>query len=29
LEILVGALCSDCFFEFEEWLATNEVAAAE
>jgi methionyl-tRNA synthetase len=27
-ETLVGAMCSDCFFEFEEWLATREAAEA-
>ena len=23
-ETLVGALCADCFFAFEEWLATRD-----
>jgi len=23
-ETLVGALCSDCFFSFEEWLETRD-----
>ncbi|MFB6087677.1 MAG: hypothetical protein ABEJ85_04075 [Haloarculaceae archaeon] len=25
-ETLTGRLCSDCFWEFEEWLETKEAA---
>lgn len=28
-ETMRGALCSDCFFEFEQWLDTKSVASAE
>jgi methionyl-tRNA synthetase len=25
-ETMTGALCSDCFFEFQSWLETKDVA---
>lgn len=28
-ETMRGRLCSDCFFEFEQWLETKSVTGAE